>query len=91
VLGSHGVPGAHTSTAGATIMKMTSARDSKLTTILAPIIQGNVKTSLLLFLQDGASHAAETYNLLNALNGVTEIISACMKIKVSNWRCRYNF
>ena len=64
-------------------MKMTSARDSKLTTILAPIIQGNVKTSLLLFLQDGASLASETHNLLNALNDVTDILSACLRVKVS--------
>ena len=70
-------------TAGASIMKMTSARDSKLTTILAPIIQGNVKTSLLLFLQDGASLASETHNLLNALNDVTDILSACLRVKVS--------
>lgn len=65
------------------IMKMTSARDSKLTTILAPIIQGNVKNTLLLFLQDGASVANETQNLLNAVNGVTGIVSACLRIKVS--------
>jgi hypothetical protein len=71
-------------TASASIMKMTSARDAKLTTILAPIIQGNVKTSLLLFLQDGASLASESYNLLNAVNGATDIISACMRVKVRN-------
>lgn len=65
------------------IMKMTSARDGKLTTILAPIIQGNVKDTLLLFLQDGASMASETQNLLNAVNGVTEIVSACLRIKVN--------
>ena len=65
------------------IMKMTSARDSKLTTILAPIIQGNVKNTLLLFLQDGASVASETQNMLNVVNGVTEIVSACLRIKVS--------
>ena len=72
------------STNAASIMKMTSARDSKLTTILAPIIQGNVKTSLMLFLDDGEAHAQEVYSLLNSLNGVTDIISACLRMKVRN-------
>jgi hypothetical protein len=73
------------STAGSSIMRMTSARDSRLTTLLAPIIQGNVKTSILLFLQDGVSKAKETYNLLNGLDGVRDILSACHKVKVSVW------
>jgi hypothetical protein len=81
--GSHSASAGGRCTNGASIMKMTSARDSKLTTILAPIIQGNVKTSVLLFLQDGAQSANETQNLLNSFNGVTDIISACLRIKVS--------
>lgn len=62
--------------------QMTSARDAKLTTILAPIIQGNVKTHLMLFLKDGEQRATESHNLLNSLHRVTDIFSACYRVKV---------
>ena len=67
---------------GPPIMKMTSARDSKLTVLLAPLLQGNVKTSLLLFLQDGERHAVDSRSLLTSLDGVVDITSACYRVKV---------
>ena len=36
--------------------KMTSARDSKLTCVLGPLLQGNCRTVFLSYLKDGEEH-----------------------------------
>lgn len=58
-------------------VKMTSARESKLTQILAPILQGNSKTFVLSVLMNGEQHYQQSMNTLRALDGITNIRSAC--------------
>ena len=55
---------------------------TSLTSISAPIIQGNCRTVFLAFLRDGDTHYKQTKNTLQALKGVAKITSACHKIKV---------
>lgn len=65
-----------------TIIGKTSARNSKLTTLLAPILQGNMKTIWNLYLNDGEKYYTETKHLISHICLVSEIISACYKSKV---------
>jgi hypothetical protein len=62
-------------------MKVTSARDSKLTCILAPLLHGNSRTSFLVFLKNGESHYKQTKSTLSTLKSVTDIKSACYKVQ----------
>lgn len=72
------VPGSKSSATKLT----TSARSSKLTTVLAPLIQGNMKTVVLAFLQDGEDVAVETRQLITQMSSIVDVKSACFKCKV---------
>eukprot|EP01034_Spumella_vulgaris_P021689 gene21689-27731_t len=63
------------------LMRLTSARDSKLSVILAPVLQGNAHCSVVVFLRDGEAHASEARKTLSATSGVTDIASACYRVK----------
>ena len=65
--------------AGHPAVKQTSARDSKLTMLLAPIIQGNTKTSILLFAKDEEDQYKKTRCSLMAYKDVNKIQSACYR------------
>lgn len=54
-------------------LKVTSARDSKLTMLLAPLLQGNCYTTWLLYLLDGEDHFSSSRQSLLAFDGCTEI------------------
>ena len=58
-------------------LQITSARDSKLTMMLAPLIQGNVKTSILLFMKDEESQYKHCKSALSSMKDINEIVSAC--------------
>jgi hypothetical protein len=60
---------------------MTSARDSKLSSILAPILQGNTRLFMMAYVRDGKKHYQETLTTLNLIDNLTSIISACYKVK----------
>jgi hypothetical protein len=60
---------------------LTSARDSVLSSILAPIIQGNCKTVIVGFVKDGANHINQTRSTLAALDGVTSISCAAYRVR----------
>lgn len=57
-------------------LQITAARDSKLTAELAPILQGNTHTSVLMFLVDHEDHFTATKRTLTSLAGVPEISCA---------------
>lgn len=61
----------------------TSARESKLTTILAPIIQGNMKLFVLSFYRNGEAYHKETKYLLHALSNLPKIKNPVYRYKVS--------
>ena len=61
--------------------QLTSARESKLTQLLAPILQGNSKTWIVSFLVNGEKHYEQSLNSLRALDGLVKIRSACHRVK----------
>lgn len=62
-------------------MKVTSARDSKLTCILAPLLHGNCRTSFLVIIKNGESHYKQSKSTLSTLKGVKDIKSACFRVQ----------
>ena len=58
-------------------VRVTSARDSRLTMALAPLLQGNVKTNILLFMKDQESEYRYCKSALNSFKDLGEIVSAC--------------
>jgi hypothetical protein len=58
-------------------VQLTAARDSALTSVLCPILQGNAATTFVMFLRDSEGHFAATKRTLVALEQVPEIASAC--------------
>jgi hypothetical protein len=66
-----------------TIKRSTSARNSKLTILLAPILQGNMKTTFLHFMKDGERYYQEQKNVFQQVIRVNDIQTACYKCKVS--------
>lgn len=62
-------------------LTLTSSRESKLASILAPIIQGNYVTTIWMFLVNDARHYHLTRSTLLALEGVTEIVCAVYRTK----------
>ena len=58
----------------------TSARDSKLTSMLAPLLQGNCKTCLYAFIRDGQENHRQTAEVLSLCEGMTEVMSACHRV-----------
>ena len=53
----------------------------------APLLQGNCRTLFLTFLKDGESHRTQTRGTLTAFKGVTNIMSACHRLKVCVCMC----
>jgi hypothetical protein len=68
--------------AAAPTTMMTSARDSKLTTILAPILQGNTKIFVVSFYRQGEAAYPENKQLLNALENISKIKTPVFPYKV---------
>lgn len=66
-------------------VKLTSARSSKLTTLLAPILQGNMRIVVAAFIKDGEAHYAETRTILTHLKGLADITSACYRLQGIEW------
>ena len=64
-----------------TIKRPTSARNSKLTILLAPILQGNMKTTFINFMQDGENNCNEHKNVLQHVLRARDIVTACYKCK----------
>ena len=58
-------------------LQISSARDSKLTMMLAPLIQGNVRTSIMLFLKDHETQFKHSKSALMSLRDINETVSAC--------------
>lgn len=71
------------------LMRMTSARDAKLSVLLAPVLQGNSHCSVTMFLRDGEQHAQEARQLLTTTSGLMDIASACYRVKVCLAICFY--
>ena len=68
---------------------VTAARDSALTVLLCPVLQGNAATTVLMLLGNGEEHFAATKRTLTALEPVTRISSAvysCTGVKLSALR-----
>lgn len=61
---------------------LTSARSSKLSKLLAPIIQGNTRTVVLGFVEDSMPAFEHTRDLITQLQYVPEVRSAVYKIEV---------
>ena len=59
---------------------ITSARDSRLTALLAPLIQGNCKTSLYAFVRDGEAQYRTSSSVLDLCNGLTNITCPCHRV-----------
>lgn len=62
------------------IPKKTCARESKLTSILAPIIQGNCKTFLFAYLKDGEDQYKRTRPIVSNLAGLTNVSVPCYRV-----------
>lgn len=60
--------------------RVTSARDSKLSSVLSPLLQGNTRVFFLAFLVDSPSSLSSSLNTLQFTAGVTEMTSACYKV-----------
>ena len=60
---------------------VTSARDSKLTAILAPLLQGNARVFALGFLRDGEQHHQQSSSTMQTLGGLCEVTSACHRVE----------
>ena len=58
-------------------LQVSSARDSKLTMMLAPLIQGNVRTNIMLFLKDHEGQYKHCKSALMSLKDICETVSAC--------------
>lgn len=61
---------------------LTSARSSKLSKLLAPILQGNTRTMIMGFLVDGEEQYEHTRDLLTQLQYIPEIRSAVYRMEV---------
>lgn len=66
---------------------LTSARSAKLSKILAPILQGNTKTSILVHVRDSADihHWEQTRDIVGQLQYVPEIKTAVYKVEVPSF------
>lgn len=62
-------------------VRMTSARESTLTQVLAPILQGNSKTWVICMLMNGEAHYQHSMYTLRALDGIIKIKSACHRVQ----------
>ena len=64
----------------AVIPTITSGRDSLLTSILAPIIQGNCRTVLVTFLKDGEEHYRTSKATLMVCDGLGHLLQPCHRV-----------
>jgi len=64
----------------ASVPTVTSGRDSVLTSILAPILQGNCKTAMVLFLKDGEKHYRASKAALLVCDGMSGLLQPCHRV-----------
>jgi hypothetical protein len=62
-------------------LMLTSSRDSKLTTLLGPIITGNCLTSIFIYLVQGEAHYSQSKATLQATDGLMQVVSPVYRIK----------
>eukprot|EP01031_Cornospumella_fuschlensis_P030069 gene30069-36317_t len=65
--------------------RLLQARNSRLTTILAPILQGNMSIYVCTYMTDALQNYYANKELLTHLYKVSDIVSACYKVKGICW------
>lgn len=66
--------------------RLTSARESKLTTLLAPLLQGNARTWFLCFFNDGEAHYQASLATLRSVDAIMELKNPCHRIRGVGFR-----
>jgi hypothetical protein len=61
--------------------RLTSARESKLTTLLAPMLQGNARTWFLCFFMDGVEHYQASLSTLRSIDAIMELKNPCHRVR----------
>lgn len=66
---------------------VTSARESKLTSILAPIIQGNCRCFMYAYIRDGEDHFHQSMNTMKGIIALTHLCtdSLTKSLRYKSW------
>ncbi len=59
---------------------ITNARDTVLTSLLAPLLQGNCRTSIVLFLKDGETNYRASKASLSVVQGLSGVLQPCHRV-----------